>query len=47
MEAMRYTSRNLAFGIGFYRQWGIGIMYDSAEGFHLAILWFAIWWSRV
>ena len=45
---MRYTNRNLNFGIGFYHEWAIGIMYDHAqgEGFHLALGPFAIWWFR-
>ena len=43
---MRYTSPNLGFGIGFYRQWGIGIIFDSQEGFHLAVGPFAIWWIK-
>ncbi len=44
---VRYHSPNLAFGIGFYTSWAIGIMLDSEEGFHFAIGPFAIWWSRI
>jgi len=42
---MRYSSPNLGFGIGFYRDWDLGVMIGPNEC-HLAIGWFAIWWVR-